>query len=108
NGKGRLCQVQDQTGTTTYAYGPKGKLVQEDRLVLGVNYVTGYQYDDNGNLEVLVYPSGRTATYVHDNADKITDVLTTPPGGAQQSVSSLGKRPLFPGMLERGGRPIRR
>jgi RHS repeat-associated protein len=88
NGKGRLCQVQDQAGTTTYAYGSKGELVQEDRLLLGVNYVTGYQYDDNGNLDVLTYPSGRTVTYVYDNADQVTSVLTTPSGGVQQTVTS--------------------
>ena len=88
NGKGRLCQVVDQAGTTSYSYSPRGELVQEDKLILGVNYTTGYQYDDNGNLEVLTYPSGRTVTYVYDNADQVTTVLTTPSGGAQQSVAS--------------------
>jgi RHS repeat-associated protein len=88
NGKGRLCQVVDKAGTTTYTYSPKGELLQEDRLILGVNYTTGYQYDDNGNLEVLTYPSGRTVTYVYDNADQVTSVLTTPSGGAQQTVTS--------------------
>jgi YD repeat-containing protein len=88
NGKGRLCQVVDQSGTTTYAYSVKGELLQEDKLILGVNYTTGYQYDDNGNLEVLTYPSGRTVRYVYDDADQPTDVLTTPPGGAEQSVAS--------------------
>jgi RHS repeat-associated protein len=88
NGKGRLCQVIDQTGTTTYVYSPKGKLVQEDKLVLGVNYTTEYQYDENGNVEVLTYPSGRTVTYVYDNANQVTSVLTTPSSGAQQTVAS--------------------
>ena len=96
NGKGRLCQVQDQAGTTTYAYSVKGELVQEDRLILGVNYTTAYQYDDNGNLEVLTYPSGRTVTYVYDSAEQVTTVLTTPSGGAQQSVaSSISYHPVW-------------
>ena len=88
NGKGRLCQVADQAGTTSYTYSPKGELIQEDKLILGVNYTTGYQYDVNGNLEFLTYPSGRTVTYVYDNADQVTTVLTTPSGGAQQTVAS--------------------
>jgi RHS repeat-associated protein len=88
NGKGRVCQVVDQSGTTTYTYSARGELVQEDRLVLGVNYTTGYQYDDNGNQKVLTYPSGRTVTYVYDNADQINTILTTPPGGVQQTVTS--------------------
>ena len=88
NGKGRLCQFVDQAGTTSYTYNSKGELVQDDKLILGVNYTTGYEYDDNGNLEVLTYPSGRTVIYVYDNADKVTTVLTTPSGGTQQSVAS--------------------
>jgi RHS repeat-associated protein len=88
NGKGRVCQVVDQAGTTTYTYSPKGELVQEDKLILGVNYATAYQYDDNGNIEVLTYPSGRTVTYVYDNADQVNTVLTTAPGSAQQTVAS--------------------
>jgi RHS repeat-associated protein len=88
NGKGRLCQVIDQAGTTTFTYSLKGELVQEDRLILGVNYITEYQYDDNGNLEVLTYPGGRTVTYAYDNADQITTVWTIPAGGMQEAVAS--------------------
>ena len=88
NGKGRLCRVVDQSGTTDYSYSPKGELVQEDRLILGRNYTTGYQFDGNGNLEVLTYPSGRIVNYSYDNADRVTSVLTTAPSGAQQTVAS--------------------
>ena len=88
NGKGRLCQVVGQAGTTTYTYSPKGELVQEDKLILGVNYTTGYQYDANGNLELLSYPSGRTVRYVYDDADQITGIFTTPLGGTEQTVAS--------------------
>ncbi len=94
SGKGRLCQVQDQAATTTYNYSPKGWLLQEDRLVLGVNYTTGYQYDDNGNVEVLTYPSGRTVIYSYDLSNKVTGVATTPAGGVQQTiVSNVTYRP---------------
>ena len=88
NGQGRLCQIQDHTGTTIYEYSVKGELIKEEKPILGINYVTGYQYDDNGNLVVVAYPSGRTITYVYDNADQITSVQTTPLGGAQQTVAS--------------------
>ena len=88
NGKGRLCRVVDQAGTTDYTYSAKGELLQEDNLILGVNYTTGYQYDDNGNLEVLTYPSGRTVRYVYGTAEQVTDVFTTAPGGAEQTVAS--------------------
>ncbi len=88
NGRGRLCQVQDQSGTTTSSYSVKGELVQESKVILGVTYVTGYSYDTNGNLETITYPSGRTVTYTHDLADQVSGVTTTPPGGSSQTVAA--------------------
>jgi RHS repeat-associated protein len=88
NGKGRVCQVQDDTGTTNYSYGPKGEPLQEEQLILGVNYIVSYGYDENGNLLSITYPSGRTVTYSYDLADQASSVFTTPSGGGQQTLAS--------------------
>jgi len=88
NGRGRLCQVQDQSGTTSYSYSAKGELLQESKVILGVTYVTGYSYDANGNIQTITYPSNRTVTYSYDFADQVTTVTTTPPGGGSQTVAS--------------------
>ncbi|HLO29543.1 MAG TPA: RHS repeat-associated core domain-containing protein [Anaerolineales bacterium] len=78
NGKGRLCQVADQSGTTKYSYDIKGQLLEEDQTVTGVSgvYVTRYGYDPNGNLISMTYPSGRRITYTFDMADRVTSVST--------------------------------
>jgi len=101
NGKGRVCQVADQAGTTNYSYTVKGQLWQETRLVLGYSYLTSYSYDSNGNVETITYPSGRVVTYVLDLADRVTSVTTTPPGGgpAQQLANGILYKP-FGGMRQ--------
>jgi RHS repeat-associated protein len=99
NGKGRLCQVVDQAGTTTYSYSAKGQLSQETKTVFGAQYVTAYPgYDPNGNLTLLTYPSGRTVTYTYDLADRVSSVSTTPSGGTLQTLASAIQYKPFGGM----------
>ncbi|HEX3527742.1 MAG TPA: carboxypeptidase regulatory-like domain-containing protein [Thermoanaerobaculia bacterium] len=69
-GKGRLAQMTDPSGPTSYAYERRGLLKSEQRSLLGTNYTTGYQYDANGNRSGLTYPSGRQVTYGFDFADR--------------------------------------
>ncbi|MBI1914447.1 MAG: RHS repeat protein [Planctomycetes bacterium] len=88
DGKGRLCGVVDQAGTTNYAYSAKGQLTQETKVIQGVTYVTGYGYDSNGNLASITYPSGRLVNYSYDLADRVSSVTTTPPGGVAQTVAT--------------------
>jgi RHS repeat-associated protein len=88
NGKTRLCQVVDQSGTTSYSYSVKGELLQESQVILGVTSVTGYSYDANSNPQTITYPSLRTVTYSYDNADRVTTVTTTPSGGGSQTVAT--------------------
>ena len=40
----------------------------------GREFETSYDYDDNGNLELLVYPSGGRVTYQQDGENRITRV----------------------------------
>jgi RHS repeat-associated protein len=61
-GKGRLTNMTDPSGTTTYRYDAMGRIVQEDRTVLGVSYSTLYGYDAAGNLTTVTYPGGRVVT----------------------------------------------
>jgi RHS repeat-associated protein len=76
NGKGRLCRMDDQSGTTTYEYTPKGQVITETKTistVAGNPYTTRYSYDQNGNLKTMTYPSGRVITYNYTN-DKVINV----------------------------------
>jgi RHS repeat-associated protein len=97
NGKGRLCGVTDAAGTTSYAYSPKGQLVEETRLRLGVAYTSRYGYDANGNRTSVTYPSGRVVTYAYDAADEVASITTASPGGdAQAIVTEIVRRPFGP------------
>ena len=69
-GKGRLAQMTDPSGATTYAYERRGLLKSEARSILGSAYGTAYQYDANGNRSGMTYPSGRQVNYTFDFADR--------------------------------------
>jgi RHS repeat-associated protein len=72
NGKGRLCSMTDASGTTVYAYSTKGKIQTETKTIGGVQYVTQYTYDQNGNIKTMTYPSGRVITYNYSNNNVIS------------------------------------
>lgn len=88
NGKGRLCTMQDQSGTTTYEYTTKGQIKKETRSIGTTTFITEYGYDKNGNVTSMKYPSGRVIIYNYAN-DKVTGVLNN---GIQIAVN-IGYKP---------------
>jgi len=74
NGKGHLCTIADASGTTAYEYSAKGEVRKDTKVIDGIQYVTQYSYDMNGNLKTMTYPSGRVITYNMTN-DKVIGVL---------------------------------
>ena len=91
-GQGRLCSVADQAGNSSYAYSAKGELIQETKIIQGRVYVTGYQFDKNGNLSTITYPSGRTVNYALDAADRVSSVTTTKGATTTTLASSVSHR----------------
>jgi RHS repeat-associated protein len=79
-GKGRLTNMTDPSGTTTYRYDAMGRIVQEDRTMLGVSYSTQYGYDDAGNLTTVTYPGGRVVTTTPNGIHRPTSVTTVVDG----------------------------
>jgi RHS repeat-associated protein len=67
NGKGRLCAVTDQSGTTAYEYSAKGQVAKQTVNIFGVPYLTQYAYDMNGNPTSFIYPSGRIVATAYAN-----------------------------------------
>jgi RHS repeat-associated protein len=74
NGKGRLCSMTDQSGTTALEYTAKGQVRKETKTIDSIQYVMQYSYDQNGNLKTMTYPSGRVITYNYTNS-KVSSVL---------------------------------
>jgi RHS repeat-associated protein len=95
-GVGRLTGTSDASGSVSYTYDGWGRMVREDRTVLGVVYTTEYEYNDNHDLTAITYPSGRTVTYQYDAAGRVTGVETTN-GGPPVTLASGGTyRPFGP------------
>ncbi len=76
NGKGRVCTMTDQAGTTEYEYEKRGRIVKEKKTILGVTYTTSYSYDKAGTLKSITLPSGRQVTYTYDKVNRPAGVTT--------------------------------
>jgi RHS repeat-associated protein len=88
NGKGRLCSMADTSSTTNYEWTAKGQVRKKTRAVDGIQYVTQYSYDMNGNLKTITEPSGEVITNNYTN-DKAVSVLK----GAANLATSINYKP---------------
>jgi len=75
-GKGRLTNMTDPSGATAYWYDAMGRIVREDKILLGVSYTTQYGYDTVGNLTTVTYPGGRVVTTAPNGIRRPTSVST--------------------------------
>ena len=65
NGLGRLCQLSDHSGITSYTYDLWGRLTGQAFAPAGESFTlaTGFGYDTAGRRVSVVYPSGKTLLY---------------------------------------------
>ncbi len=68
NAKGKLTSLTDQAGTASYTYDILGRLTAETRTLTGANNASisknlSYEYNLDGSLYKLHYPSGNVVTY---------------------------------------------
>lgn len=77
NGIGRLTNITDVTGTTTYSYDTFGHLISDTKQLHGATYTTSYAYDTQGRLASITYPSGRVVSYSFDAMGRINQISTT-------------------------------
>jgi RHS repeat-associated protein len=66
NQKGRLTQVSDASGSTSWSYDTQGRVLSRQQS-MGITKTLGYAYDSNGRLQTLTLPSGNTITYGYTN-----------------------------------------
>lgn len=76
NGMGRLTAVTDASGTCSYKYDRLGRVIKQEMRLDGIDYITSYAYDENGNVTSVVYPSGREVKYERDAASRISQVAS--------------------------------
>ena len=102
NGIGRLCQVTDPSGTTTFAYDVYGNITTHTKIELvagttamdggsagNAGAVTTYAYDNVDQVTSMTYPNGIQLSYVRDHRSRITDItLNHSSLSAPQSILS--------------------
>jgi len=75
--KGRLTKVADPSGTTTYAYDARGRVLSKTQTVgsdaSAKSFAVGYQYAA-GRATGITYPSGRSVSYTYDAQGRISGV----------------------------------
>ncbi|MGH8573585.1 MAG: hypothetical protein ACREX8_13575, partial [Gammaproteobacteria bacterium] len=96
NGIGRLCEMRDGSGTTTYTYDARGNVTTQTVTVGGVTYTLGYTYDGADRLIRITYPSGRIVDYSRDALSRIASMSTTWDGVTQALAADVAYRPFGP------------
>jgi RHS repeat-associated protein len=61
-----LTRINDSTGQTTFEYGPTGNIVRQTSNILGVLYITEWDYEIHGRLAGMSYPNGERLSYAYD------------------------------------------
>ena len=67
NNKGRLMQVTDGSGSTSWTYTSLGRVASRTQAIGAVSKSVGYGYNSAGQLTTLTTPSGQTITYGYAN-----------------------------------------
>jgi RHS repeat-associated protein len=85
NAIGHLTSLTDQAGTASYAYDILGRLTAETRTLTGANNAAisknlSYEYNLDGSLYKLHYPSGAVVTYAPDSAGRILSAIDSGSG----------------------------
>src|SRR5580765_7550092 len=85
NAKGHLTSLTDQAGTASYTYDVLGRLTAETRTLTGANNAAiaktvSYDYNLDGSLKTLHYPSGAAVTYAPDSAGRMLSAVDSGSG----------------------------
>jgi RHS repeat-associated protein len=85
NATGHLISMTDQAGIATYTYDVMGRLATEARTLTGANNGTisknvSYEYNVDGSLYKLHYPSGKVVTYTPDLAGRTVSAVDSGSG----------------------------
>jgi RHS repeat-associated protein len=95
NAKGKLTSLADQAGTGSYSYDILGRLTTETRSLTGANSAAiskslSYDYNLDGSLYKLHYPSGAAVTYAPGAAGLTLSAIDSGSGINYVTAASYG------------------
>jgi RHS repeat-associated protein len=91
--KSRLTGMTDGAGTASWTYDADGRILSEQRTIVGVTKTISYAYALDGSLETLTYPSGHNITYNVGNAERPTSAVDST--GGINYVGSVSSQPVY-------------
>jgi RHS repeat-associated protein len=92
NGIGRICRIDDESGTTEYEYDGFGNITRTRKTELGIEYTTDYEYDLEDRVTAIFYPAGRRVEYGRDILGRVTEVRAEVAGQMQPILSNIQYR----------------
>lgn len=97
---GRLTQMSDESGTTTWCYDHRGNVIRKTVTIDHSTYAIGYAYDLADRLMAIDYPNGTRVEYSRDALGRISAVRVRPTSGGTLTtvVSSITYQPFGPAM----------
>ncbi|MBW2440700.1 MAG: RHS repeat protein [Deltaproteobacteria bacterium] len=75
-GKGRRTGMTDPSGSTTFGYSSRGRLVSKTSNVNRIAYQLNRDFSPAGRLNSITYPSGRSINLTRYDSGKIKDIAT--------------------------------
>src|SRR5258706_117941 len=67
NGIGRLCSLSDKTGSTSWSYDLRGRILSKAQTIAGLTQTLSYHYNAIGQMDTMTLPSGRIVSYSYLN-----------------------------------------
>ncbi len=81
---GRLSQVIDASGSTTYCYNRFGDLTRKVQQTNGISFTLRWVYAANGRLQKMVYPDNAEVDYLYDTQGRVAEIGLTRRGIGRQ------------------------
>jgi len=83
-GIGRLTNVAEASGSTSFTYDAQGRVIDDSKVISGGGYSTpflvAYAYDANGKATQITYPSGTVVGITRTTDGLVAKVVETPSG----------------------------
>jgi YD repeat-containing protein len=88
-GIGRICQLTDSNGSSTFAYDDQGNLTKKTNTDPNGSLVTRYVYDAANRLISVITPGGETVSMTRDSAGYVQKVDDTNASGTTTLAANI-------------------